>query len=231
MSLRRIAQLTGPPVVVVILWFGLALVPSALSPHGERRLEIEDERSLLIGELADARALSERVPALEQRLEDTAAAVPPTVELAEFVLATDVAADRTGVAVEQMAPLTVSSDTDDEALLFLPFGTSSVTISVGARGTYPQVVAFADAMQALDRLVVVDLIALNADEEDTSQIILDLEMRIFTTEVLVTTPELEEDLFDEDGELIEEDGEPGDGFDELDDFDESASPSVTGEAG
>ena len=62
----------------------------------------------------------------------------------------------------------------------------------------------------MDRLVVIDLIDLNADEEDTSEIILDLELRIFTTENLVTTPDFDADLFDEsldDDEPVDPAGE------------------------
>ena len=117
-------------------------------------------------------------------------------------------------AGRQIAPLTVSSDSDPEAVSRLPVGTTSVTISIGARGQYPALLAFVDELHALDRLVVVDLVDLTSDEEDTSQVIMDVELRIFTTEQLVQTPELDEfdDGFVDDGSFDggSIDGLPGD---------------------
>ena len=210
MNGRGIAQLVGPPTVAVLLWFGFALVPSALSSQAEERIAIEDEQSRLIVELAAARRLSDVRPEFEGRLADTARAVPPTVDLATFIRATDAAADQTGVTIEQMAPLVVSSDTDEEAISVLPTGTSSVSISVGATGTYSQVIAFADALRALDRLVVLDRIDLNADEEETSKIILDLELRIFTTDALVTGSDIDDAFDDGFDESLDEAGGPTD---------------------
>lgn len=210
MSGRGVAQLVVPAMVIVVTWFGLAWLPAVLSGHDDRRIAAEEERGLLIVDLAEARTLPSQLVGLEARLAETQIAVPATVELAEFVRATDVAADRAGIAVEQMAPLTVSSDTDEEALTSLPVDTSSVSISIGARGGYDQVLGFADELLAMGRLVVIDLMDLTTDEEDASQIILDLELRIFTTQQLVTASDLDAGLFDEefdeDGELIEEAG-------------------------
>jgi Tfp pilus assembly protein PilO len=83
-----------------------------------------------------------------------------------------------------------------------------VTVSIGARGTYEQVMAFASGLRQLDRLVVFDLVGLTADNEDSGQVIMDLELRIFTTDELVVTPQLgEEELLDVD----DLDGETADG--------------------
>jgi Tfp pilus assembly protein PilO len=196
-----------PPAVVVVVWFALAWLPGTLSGHEARQEEAEGERVLLLADLAKARALPNQVADLEARLAETDVAVPETVELAEFLRAASAAGDRAGIEIEHTAPLTVSSDADQEDAATLPAGTSSVSISIGARGGYDQVVAFADELRALDRLVVIDLMDLTTDEEDTNTLILDVELRIFTTEELTTVSDLgdeflEED-FDQEDDLIE----------------------------
>ena len=199
--------MTVPSIVAFAVWFGLAGLTSAIAPDAERLIEAEAERDVLLLDLAEARALPQRAGGFEQRLTETDVAVPPAVDLAGFVRSVDAAGEAAGVFIEQMAPLSVSSDTDDEVITHLPTDTSAVTISIGASGSYDQIMAFADGLRALDRLVVIDRFEANADEENITQVIADLELRIFTTQVL-SSPDLEIDLIDEaiDGEL----DDPGD---------------------
>ncbi len=194
MNVRGIAQVIGPVVVAVVAWLGLGLAPWVLSDHDERAVAIEEEHGRLTVEIAAAQRRSEAVPAYEARRAEADRAVPPTIDLAAFVRATDAAADRTGVAIEQMAPLQVSSGSEGGTAAPLPAGTSSITISLGASGSYPQVLAFAEALGDLDRLVVVDHIDVNADEAQTSRLILDVELRIFTTDRLSTGSALAQEL-------------------------------------
>ena len=128
-------------------------------------------------------------------------AVPDEVELAEFVRDVGAVGDRSGVDVEQLAPLTVAGDSDAESAIDLPADTSSVTLSIGASGTYEQVMAFATGLRGLDRLVVIDLIGLTVDEESSSSVIVDLELRIFTTAELTAPSELDDQLLDGEEEL------------------------------
>lgn len=227
MSGGAILRLVGPSLAVVLIWFGAGWLPAALSTNDERRMAAADERQILVDDLETARGLTELEPKLDGRVDDAAVAVPATVEIATFVRATGAAGDKAEVFIEQMAPLTVSSDEDDDAVTRLPGGTSSVTISIGARGGYEQVMAFVDALLALDRLVVIDLIDMTADEEDTGQLILDLELRIFTTEQLLSVPELDEDLLDGD---LDEEGLLDDDFEEeeLAELEEAVAEEVAG---
>ncbi len=199
MNGRAIAHMFGPPTVALLLWLGVIGVTAIFSSDAERQALAEEERSILLDELAVARDLPGRVPGVAARLAATDVAIPPTLGLAGFVRAIDVAGDGSGVFIEQVAPLTVSSDTDEEVVNHLPNGTSAVSISIGATGSYEEIMAFADALLVLNRLVVMDIFEINTDEENANQIIADIELRIFTTEQL-TTVDADIDDFDIDFE-------------------------------
>lgn len=197
MNPRHLSQILGPSVLAAALWFGVAWLPAATSSATDRQEEAEFERLQLIEELVAARSLPDEADEFDRRIAAAAVAVPDTVDLAVFVRAAGDAAARSGVFVEQIAPLTVSSDSDPEAIDRLPPGTSSVTISIGARGSYERLLAFVDELVALDRLVVIDLVDLNADEGESDEVVMDLELRIFTTSQLVQTLSFDDDFFDD----------------------------------
>jgi Tfp pilus assembly protein PilO len=229
-SRATIGRLAGPSLLVVLLWAVATLVPAALDDTDEQLAETEEIRTLLFSDLADARDLPDEpdeLADLDDRIAAAEVAVPEVVELAAFIRDVGAVGDQSGVSVEQIAPLSVTSDSDPESLISLPAETSSVTISVGASGTYEQVMTFASELRQLDRLVVTDLVALTADEEDSSLVTLDLELRIFTTDQLVATAEIDDEILDEaaDGEAIDDGAIDG----ELDPAGVSVGGAVEGE--
>jgi Tfp pilus assembly protein PilO len=187
----------GPSLLAVAVWSIATLAPAALSSAGERLIDAEEEQAVLVAELAAARSVPADADDTGRRITAAAIAVPETLELASFIRQVGQVGDSSQVSIEQIAPLSVASDSDADALIQLPSGTSSVSVSIGASGTYEQVMAFATGLRQLDRLVVVDLVGLTADSEDAGRVIMDLELRIFTTDVLVITPQFdEEELLD-----------------------------------
>ena len=201
-------RLAGPSLVVVLLWLVATVVPAALDSTDDDLSLLEEEQAILQSDLAEARAIPDEPDELDRRIAAARTAVPDTAELAAFVRSVDEVGDRSGVSVEQIAPLSVAGADDVDSLVALPSGTSSITISVGASGSYEAAMAFASELGRLERLVVTDLIALTSDEEDSSRVVIDLELRIFTTEQLVVTPQLDDELLDDgledgtvDGEL------------------------------
>lgn len=192
MTPRAVAQLGGPPLAALAVWFGLGWLTPALSGDDGRLAQVEAARDGLVVEVAAARALPAAADRADQRLSTAAAAVPTEPGISEFVRLVGQLATAQGVVVDQISPLTVSSDTDAEATTHLPPGTSSITLSIGTRGRYEALMDFLDALRHQPRLVLVDLIDLTADENDASGLVADLEVRVFTTEALVRPPAAED---------------------------------------
>lgn len=188
MTPRGVVELAGLPLAALVLWFGAGWLAPTLSGGADRLTQVEAERDGLLAEVVAARALPAGAGPAEQRLEAAAAAVPAEPGVSDFVQLIGQLASASGVVVDQVSPLTVSSDTDAEATAQLPPGTSSVTLSIGTRGPYEALLGFLDQLRHQPRLVVVDLVDLTADENDASTLVANFEVRIFTTAALVNTP-------------------------------------------
>jgi len=189
MTPRAVVELAGPPLAALALWFGAGWLPPTLSGGTDRLTQIQSERDGLVAEVVAARELPAEAGSADLRLSAAAAAVPAEPEVSEFVRLVGQLAAASGTEIDQVSPLTVSSDTDAEATTQLPPGTSSIALSVGARGPYEALMGFLDQLRHQPRLVVVDLIDLAADEDDASALVANLEVRIFTTKALVNTPD------------------------------------------
>lgn len=192
MRLRAMAQVGGPPLAALALWFGVGWLPPMLSGEAERLAQVEAERDGLLFEVAAARSLPAGVGPAEQRLAAAVAAVPAEPEVSGFVRLVGGLASAKGITVDQISPLAASSDTDAEATTRLPAGTSSITLSIGARGAYEALMGFLDELRHQPRLVIVDLIDLRTDENDAAALVAELEVRIFTTEALVRPADIED---------------------------------------
>ncbi|MDW3221153.1 MAG: type 4a pilus biogenesis protein PilO [Acidimicrobiales bacterium] len=190
MTPRSIAQVLAPTAVAIAAWFAVGWLPSQSASAQDAEAEAQAEFALLAAELADARALGAELDALEADIEAAEKAVPAQREVGTFVRFAHSAATESGVVLDQIAPLAVSSDTDPDSEAPLPSGTSSILISIGATGSYLDLMSFIDALVAADRLVLVDGVEMRADESDSAIVILDVEVRIFTTESLVGVPDL-----------------------------------------
>ncbi len=203
MRLRAIAQLGGPPLAVLAVWFGVGWLPPMLSGDADRLTRVETERDGLLAEVAAARSLPAEAEPAERRLAAAVAAVPADPEVSGFVRLVGELASAKGITVDQVSPLAASSDADAEATTRLPAGTSSITLSIGARGAYGALMGFLDELRHQPRLVIVDLIDLRTDENDAAALVGELEVRIFTTEALVRPPDVEDPAADAPGADVE----------------------------
>ncbi|GJM37970.1 MAG: hypothetical protein DHS20C19_13370 [Acidimicrobiales bacterium] len=190
MTPRSIAQVLAPTAVAIAAWFAIGWVPSQSAAAQDAEADAQAEFALLAAELADARALDAELDALEADIQAAERAVPAGREVGAFVRFAHAAASDSGVVLDQVAPLAVSSDTDPDSETPLPSGTSSILISIGATGGYLDLMSFIDALVDADRHVLVDGVEMRADESDSTMVILDVEVRIFTTESLVGVPDL-----------------------------------------
>ena len=194
MKLRPLLQFAGPSVLAAGAWFVFGWFPSQPSAAADRQSEAQSELAVLSAELGEARSLEAELTTFAAEIAVAESAVPADRSIDDFGRSADEAATSAGIAIDQIAPLAVSSDTDPESSAQLPSGTSSVSISIGATGTYPGLMGFVAALEALDRLVLVDSIEMRADEADSSIVVLDLEVRIFTTENLVSVSDFDDEF-------------------------------------
>ncbi len=201
MRVRSVLRVAGPTAVVITVWLIAGWLPArAQGAEDERREEADAERIHLQSELQAVRDLPAASDGLDRRIQAGEAAVPSEMQLDDFLEDAGVAAALSGVVVDQIAPIAIASDLDPASMGDLPRGTASTSISLGATGSYERLVGFVDRLRDLDRLVVIDLIGFNADEEDPSVVTLDLELRIFTTDRSIAPADLDsEGLEGEEG--------------------------------
>lgn len=164
----------APCLLVAIAWLAFGVQPGRSGDTSERLGVAEVDAEYLIEELAASRAQPDTIDEIQRRIADDRTAVPDQLGIGSFVSSVDAVATDNSIALEGLAPSV--SDTSAS----LPVGTSSVTLTVAARGGYENLLAFIDDLAALERLVIVDLVQLNADVE-SDDILLDASIRIFTT--------------------------------------------------
>jgi len=188
MTGRSLMQIAGAPLFAVSLWFGLSWIPSQSTSVARLDKQAEADKAQVLADLEVAGSIPAIESRLNRRIEITERAVPPAADLAQFIADTGDAAILAGVLIDQIAPLSVGSGDDPENPLALPAGTSSILLSVGATGSYQNLLGFVDDMTGGDRLVLIDFLDLNSDEAASAQVTMDLELRIFTTADLVPQP-------------------------------------------
>ncbi len=189
MNGRSILQLAGAPLLAVTVWFASSWVPSQSGSADHLMGQAESERAQVSADLVNAATLPAIARQLDQRIRATELAVPAAAELAQFITNTGDAATRTGVIIDQIAPLSIDSGDNLDGPVVLPADTSSILVSIGATGGYQNLLNFVDELTGFDRLVLVDVIDLNANEAISQQVTMDLELRIFTTATLTPQPQ------------------------------------------
>ena len=60
-----------------------------------------------------------------------------------------------------------------------------VMFIVTGTGTFTAAMSFIERLEAESRLIVIDAVTITAADEDPNQLVLDVEMRVFTTDTLV----------------------------------------------
>lgn len=190
MGAARLVRLGGPMIVLVALWVAAAWWPTRTGVDSNRLAELSAERALLADDLATAAELADAGLGLELQIATAARAVPADLDLGGFVRDVGQLADDSGVAVDQVAPLLVYDETAEDT--DLPDGTGAAVVSIGGSGSYAAVMDFIERLGSLERLTVIDVADLSA-EEDAAEVIMDLEVRIFTTGA-VTPAETDTDV-------------------------------------
>lgn len=186
-----------PPLVLLAVWAVVAFTTQRTIATDEERIEdLQAEQLTLVVELDELSKAEDRVQSFETDLARFAVAVPPTADLGPLLRTLDAAADATGVRIDLLAPTNVASSTTATIDRPVPSSMSSVTLSVTGIGSFTGTMELVARIEDLERLVVIDALTLTTADDDPDQIVIDLELRVFTTDVLVeddpTLFELEE---------------------------------------
>ena len=184
-------RLALPTTVVVAVAAVMGLVPArTTSTEAEVRLD-RAERLVeeLSGEIDDLVAIEPTVPALTAELDRHRQAIPDGPDLAGLLLELETVADAADVELLDIVPTSILGSFDDAAT---PPGTSSVVVAVALRGTFSAAIDLLQALMDGPRLVIVESVAVGVDEL-SDDLVVDVELRVFTTEELV---EFEDEFLD-----------------------------------
>ena len=208
----NIRTLVLPPMALTGLWAAAIWWPSqsSVAEEHDRLAAIQSDQLALITEFNDLSSGAEQVDALNAELESLDVAIPPSPDIAAFVRQLDAEADASQFEIDLLAPTLVLGGAATDPDRVVPPGMSSVSFSITGQGSFEAAMAFVDRVMTLPRLIVVDALGLTSVEGDTGQVILDLDLRIFTTDQMTGS-----DL----GQVVafDEPAEPN----ELDDLDDS----------
>ena len=141
-------------VLSLALWWTMLLKPTrakASKVKAETAIE-QSKLAPLQAQLNQARADAAHAAEFKAQLQSLQLAMPNSPALATFIRDANAIADQSGVAWQSVthAPPTPSND-----------GSSSIAVGIQIKGTYPQVIDYLTRLAALQRLVVVDNLALS----------------------------------------------------------------------
>lgn len=152
----KIAIAIAVAVLVVVIWFFAYYSPAGdeLSEKEEALEEAQAGEVALRAELESLRALEEEAPSQEAELRRLNAAVPLEPELDTFILEANRIAVESGIDWLSVSP--------NPPVIGAVGGASVVTMTIEVEGGFFQVLDYLNRLEELERLVVVDGVAVSA---------------------------------------------------------------------
>lgn len=181
-------------VVVAVAWFLLVFRPLGddLDEAEERRDAAERQEQVLEAQLRQLQGLEDERPALEAEQQRLAAAIPPTADLAGFILSANQIAASSGVDWLSVSPSPPAAPESAAA-------PTPIALTIQVQGGFFQVLDYLNRLEDLPRTVVVDSISVSAGAADTAggttsattggtTLAVTLSGRMFTTEAPAAAP-------------------------------------------
>lgn len=193
MNRRHSLQILVPCMLVGALWVVLAWLPASgrLEDASARLAQAEDQISVQSQELVSLRLLPGEQEATLHNAALAELAIPQLAGLGQFLRDLDSLADQSGLEIESLTPTDVHNAGTAPEGEELPVGVSSVGYRMVGLGDYTDVLEFLDRLRSTDRLVLLDELELSAGSDD--QLVLSIEFRVFTTDLLIEPDESEVD--------------------------------------
>ena len=168
----------GAALVLLLAWFVLLWGPQGgrLEDARDREEAAASANSELELRLDRLQAAQADAPALQAEVEALRVAVPDDPQLAQFILEANDAAAASGVDFLSVSPTPPAASLD-------PLLPAAVNLAVTVDGGYFQVLDYLNRLDAMDRIVVVDTLALApaAAEGGPTTLSVTLAARMFTT--------------------------------------------------
>jgi Tfp pilus assembly protein PilO len=175
----------GASLAVVLLWYvffwaprghGLSSAKKQAGAAVAKQAELQNQLRLLQG-------LQQRSAITRARLEQLRIAIPDQPALAEFILDANAAATKAGIDFLSISPQPPASGSAAGGTVPVA-GASTINMSITASGGYFQVLDWLNRLDLLQRLVVIDQLALSA--APSAGLSVSLSARMFTTATSIT---------------------------------------------
>ena len=177
MSARARMILTVVASALVLVAFFFLFIKPRQNELGKVRADVEQEEARTVSlrsELRRLQALQENAPELEAELARFRELVPRNHEVANFIFLVQEAADEAGVDFVNITPELPKPPPEGAPV-------AEVRATIGAGGGYFSVQDFLRRLYDLDRALRIDSVTVAAEEEETEETTLTLDMvsRIF----------------------------------------------------
>jgi Tfp pilus assembly protein PilO len=177
-SRRQLAVLGGLTAVILFAWFTFLWSPKGaeLRTARDRQAAANEQASQLQLRLDRLKDAQRRAPEIQATVAGLRAAVPATPDLAQFLLDTNDAATKAGVAFLSVSPSLPAARAT---------GPTEVQVSLNVKGGYFHVLDFLDRLLDLPRIVVLDTVSVTPADASAGgpELAVSLTGRMFTTEV------------------------------------------------
>lgn len=171
-----------PPILLGLLWFAGIWWPAQMivSSEQEELESLQATQLSLVAEIDTLNQLGEVQDAIERDFAAFAEAVPAEPGVDAFIATIADEGAASGVDIRLVSPTEILGPDTADPNRATPAGVNAVAFSVAADGPFGSVMTFIRDLQELDRLVVVDTLALSG-VEGTDRVTVDLALRIFTS--------------------------------------------------
>jgi Tfp pilus assembly protein PilO len=169
-SVKRIFGVAGVAALVLVMAWYLALFSPQgrdLSKAHKAHAAAEQKISQLQGQVTQLNALKSQIPADRAALSVLDAAIPSSPQLDNALRQLHAAAASSGVTLSQVSPTTPttnsasSSQTSSTSSASGSSAGSSITLTMTAGGSYPQITGFLTQLSSMPRTVVVTSVNLS----------------------------------------------------------------------
>lgn len=148
-------------LAIVALWWFFVYSPAG-DELDEAKADREAEESQTAGlqaQLAQLEEIARNEPEIDAQLMQYEALIPPTPDLASFILSANEIAEASGIDWQSITPSEPQADPNT--------GTGTIDMQISIEGGFFQALDYLNRLEDLQRLVVVDSLSMSAGAADT----------------------------------------------------------------
>lgn len=168
---RRIPVMAaGAALLIMVAWYFLLWAPQTKNLHNARKAYASAEQKIAgyKSQAAQLEALKKQIPQDNAKFAQLEAELPDNPQLDQALRLLHDAANQSGILVTTLAPTTPAgsvSGTGQSAAAANTPGGPSVTLTISFQGAFSGVKTFLNALNNLQRTVVVDKVSISAGKD------------------------------------------------------------------